>query len=95
MPRNTTVAVPARTWTQLTNADVSAIRVQNLNGYPIKIMGTVGAVAPTTDAGALVLAAGQAIAADLTLAQLFPGVSGANRVYAFSDAPALVSVSHV
>ena len=94
MPQNTTVAVPARTWTQLTNADVSAIRVQNLNGYPIKIMGTVGAVAPTSDAGALVLAAGQAIAADLTLAQLFPGVSGANRVYAFSDAPALVSVSH-
>ena len=95
MPQNATVAVPARTWTQLTNADVSALRVQNLNGYSIKIMGTVGAVAPTTDAGALVLAAGQAIAADLTLAQLFPGVSGANRVYAFSDAPALVSVSHV
>ena len=95
MPQNATVAVSARTWTQLTNSDVSALRVQNLNGYPIEIMGTVGAVAPTSDAGALVLAAGQAIAADLTLAQLFPGVSGANRVYAFSDAPALVSVSHV
>ena len=95
MPQNTNVAIPARTWTQITNADVSALRVQNINGYSIKIMGTVGAVAPTTDAGALVLAAGQAIAADLTLAQLFPGVSGANRVYAFSDAPALVSVSHV
>ena len=95
MPQNATVAVPARTWTQLTNADVSAIRVQNINGYTIEIMGTVGAVAPTSDAGAIVLAAGQAIAADLTLAQLFPGVAGANRVYAFSDAPALVSVSHV
>lgn len=95
MPQNATVSVPAGAWTQLTNADVSAIRAQNLNGYPIKIMGTVGAVAPTTDAGAIVLAAGQAIAADLTLAQLFPGVTGANRVYAFSDAPALVSVSHV
>ena len=94
MPQNATVAVSARTWTQLTNSDVSALRVQNLNGYPIEIMGTVGAVAPTSDAGALVLAAGQAIAADLTLAQLFPGVSGANRVYAFSDIATTVSVSH-
>lgn len=94
MPQNATVAVPAGTWTQLTNADVSALRVQNLNGYAIELKATVGATAPTNDAGAIVLAAWQAIAADLTLAQLFPGVSGANRVYAFSDAPALVSVSH-
>ena len=57
MPQNATVAVSARTWTQLTNADVSALRVQNINGYSITIMGTVGAVAPTTDAGAIVLAA--------------------------------------
>lgn len=94
MPQNTNIALTAGVWGQLTNADVTALRVQNLNGYEIKIKATVGAVAPTSDAGAIVLAAGQAIAADLTLAQLFPGVSGANRVYAFSDAPALVSVSH-
>ena len=94
MPQNATVTVPAGTWTQITNANVTALRVQNLNGFPIKIKATAGAVAPTDAAGAITLLPHAAIAADLTLAQLFPGVSGANRVYAFSDAPALVSVSH-
>ena len=95
MPQNTNIALTAGTWGLLTNSDVTALRVQNLNGYEIKIAATVGAVAPTNAAGAITLLPYAAIAADLTLAQLFPGVSGANRVYAFSDAPALVSVSHV
>lgn len=94
MPQNTNIALTAGVWGQLTNADVTALRVQNLNGYEIKIKATVGAVAPTDATGAITILPYGAIAADLTLAQLFPGVAGANRVYAFADIPAIVSVSH-
>jgi hypothetical protein len=41
-----------------------------------------------------VLAGGAVLAADLTIAQLWPGVTGANRVWAFVIAASVASVSH-
>ena len=94
MPRNTNIQITAATWTQLTDANITSARVQNHGSIPIYVMATVGAVAPTSVNGAIVLHSGDAFAADLTLAQLFPGVSGANRLYAFCDVSVPVSVSH-
>ena len=94
MARNDNVAIPALTWTQLTNANATAIRVQSVSGSEMTLQATNGVTAPTTQVGAIVLAGGGVLAADLTIAQLWPGVTGANRVWAFATAASVASVSH-
>ena len=94
MPQNATVSIPGATWTQITNSDVSALRVQVFGEVAVHLMATAGAAAPASLAGSLRIPGGGIVAADLTLAQLFPGVSGANRVYAWCQTPASLSVSH-
>ncbi len=92
--RNETITLTAATWTQVTLSDVSAIRVSNLGTEAIWLMGTAGAVAPTSTSGALPLLPGQHLTADLLLNQVFPGVSGVTRVYVYSPNASNVSVSH-
>lgn len=92
--RNNDVVLPAGAWTQLTDGDVTALRVQNLGTGVIWIMARVGAGAIASRSGAICLDEFVAISADMTLAELFPGISGANRVYAWSDVGGLASVSH-
>jgi hypothetical protein len=94
MPRNTTINIPVGQWVLVTDADVTAVRIQVHGAYEARFKATVGAVAPTSIDGAILLLPYGAIAADLTLAQLFPGVPGANRVYVYADMPVAVSVSH-
>jgi hypothetical protein len=94
MARNDNVAIPALTWTQLTNANTTAIRVQSVILSEMTLQATNGVTAPTTQVGAIVLAGGAVLAADLTIAQLWPGVTGANRVWAFARTPSVASVSH-
>lgn len=93
---NATTAVPANTWTQLTTSDVTALRLQH-SGARIWIMATVGAVPPAgSPSGMASIAVDplRILATDVTLAMLWPGVTGATRVYAFCDVPNAVSVSH-
>lgn len=92
--RNDNVTLAAGAWTQLTDGDVSAIRVQNVGTGAIWIKARVGAGALTTLGGAICLDALMTIGADMSLSDLFPGVSGANRVYAWSESGGLASVSH-
>lgn len=94
MARNDNVQLTRKVWGQLTNGNTVAIRVDNETPYAIRLMGTVGEVAPTTLSGSISLPAGEILAADITLEQLFPGVAGVNRVYAFSTIDCEVSVSH-
>lgn len=94
MPSNTTITLTASVWTQITAGDVTALRVQNQGGYEVRLKATVGAVPPTDSAGALILQPYAAISADYALSSIWPGVAGANRVYALCDAPVSVSVSH-
>lgn len=96
MPRNAFVAIPARTWTQITAGDVSAIRAQIVRGRAVYLQATVGEVAPTSDDGAIAVQAGAILAANLLLAEIWPGVAGATRVYAYADndGGATISVSH-
>jgi hypothetical protein len=94
MARNDNVTIPALTWTQLTNANATAIRVQSVILSEVTLQATNGVTAPTTQVGVIVLAGGAVLAADLTIAQLWPGVTGANRVWAFARTPSVASVSH-
>lgn len=93
MPQNTTINLPAATWTQLTDANVTAITFQNAGQDVIRIMATVGAVAPSTLAGSLRYAPFMG-ERNTALLDLFPGVTGANRVYAFAQTGGAAVVSH-
>lgn len=93
MAQNTTIAVPAKTWTRLTNAAATAITFQNNGGNPLLIKGTAGAVAPTTTAGALVYQPGEG-ELNSSLADMFPGVASVDNVYAYCQTASVVFVSH-
>jgi len=93
MPQNTNVSI-TNDWTMVTDADVTAITFQNVNGYAIQVTGTNGTTAPTATGG-VVYNPGQGERA-VAMADLFPGVSGANRLWARVPgiAAGLVFVSH-
>ena len=93
MPQNTTITLAAKAWTQLTDANVTTITLQNVGGNFLLIKGTVGATPPTNLDGALRYSPGQG-ECNRPLLDLFPGVSGANRIYAWADGITPVTVSH-
>lgn len=93
MPQNTTINVAKDTWTQLTDANISAITFQNISDGHILVKGTVGAVTPTNATGAIRYNPGQG-ERNVLLSDLFPGLTGVNRVYAFAPNGAAVVVSH-
>ena len=95
MPQNTTIPV-LTAWTLLTNANVTAITFQNTGLGPVLIQGTVGENPPSAEAGGLLYRPNEG-EANKTLSELFPDVSGVNRVYARARATSLateVFVSH-
>lgn len=97
MAQNTTITLPDGVWTLITDSDIASLTAQNqaeVGG--VYLQGTVGAVPPTDGdlTGAQFLAETQTVLNE-TLADLFPGVSGANRVYALPEAGAgRIRVSH-
>lgn len=93
MAQNTTVTVPAKTWTQLTDGNVTAITFQNVGSEPVHIKMTATATAPTDISGSLVYAPRQG-ERNVALADLAPGVASAARVYAWASAAAKVMVSN-
>lgn len=93
MAQNTTKNLAAGTWTQLTDANVSTITFQNISGNFVLVLATVGANAPSNASGALRYNPGQG-ERNASLTDLFPGISGANRVYAWAQDGASVVVSH-
>lgn len=92
MAQNTTVSIPEKTWTQLTDADVTAITFQNKSGYHILVKGTTSASAPTDLDGAIRYNPGQG-ELNTALSDMFPGIS-AVRLYAYAPEGASVMVSH-
>lgn len=93
MAQQITKTLAAATWTQLTDANITSITFQNISGNFVRIKATVGANAPSDLTGSLRYNPGQG-ERNTSLADLFPGVSGANRVYAYSQDGAQVVVSH-
>ena len=99
MARNDTIIVPTRVWTQLTNADVAALSFQVLGDTPVQIAATVGAVVPAAGPGgaesARLFWPGDMLFATAFLADLWPGLPGANRVWAWAEGSGgRVAVSH-
>jgi len=94
MARNETLTLTAGKWNEITNADVNSITFQNVSPYPIFVTATTGAAPSTTEAdGAVRYNPGQG-ERNVNLADLFPGVSAADRVYVTSEGKATVFVSH-
>jgi len=91
MAQNTTIAVPAKTWTLLTDSDVTNLTFQ-VGGH-VAIAATVGAVPPTSLSGAVWYPEGTG-ESNTALAELFAGAVGATRVYAYSFGGSSVAVSH-
>lgn len=81
MPRSTTITADEGAWTELTANNITDITFQVKGGGTVLVQATVGAVAPIVDTDAISYKLGQG-EANRALADLFPGVSGANRVYA-------------
>ncbi|MGR3495143.1 hypothetical protein [Citreimonas sp.] len=89
------ITCPANEWTQLTNDDVTALRVQNTGPNTVLLQATAGATAPADLDGGIKLGGGQILLPDTTLENLFPGVAGAARVWAYPVCfEVILSVSH-
>lgn len=88
MPRNAIVTIPLRSWTELTANDVVAISVQCQSGSPVRLTATTGATpaAPPDDSVAtFVLIPGAHLPASVWLTDLWPGIAGAKRVWAWTE----------
>jgi hypothetical protein len=93
MSQNTTIAIPAATWTQLTDADISSITFQNVGSNHIIVKATTDGTAPTSTDGGFRYNPGQG-ERNIFVAELFPGISGADRLWAYSTDASSVVVSH-
>jgi len=96
MAQQTATRLDRRAWTQLTDADATNITFQVIEG-PVWIMGAVDATAPTTpdpaSIGAIKYTAGQG-ELNVAVADLFPGLSSPDRVFAWAEFGGRVSFGH-
>lgn len=69
------------TWTEITDANVTAITFNNKGGRKIAVAATVGSVAPADNTGSVVYRPHSGEVA-IAIADLAPGLTGANRVFA-------------
>ncbi len=93
MAQNTDIVLNSAGWTELTNADAASIRVENIGSVDVKLQATSGS-APSDALGSIVLPVRQMLVNE-ALADLWPGLSGATRVFAIGAGfNAKVSVSH-
>lgn len=94
MAQNTTITVPPRAWTQLTNADATNVTVQIINSNgAVLLKPAIGAVAPTDELGALRLPKEDFIL-NTALQNIFPGADAVTRLYAYAEDGADVLISH-
>ena len=93
MPQNTTITVPAITWTQLTDADITSITFQNVGGNHVVIKATTDGTAPTNTTGGFRYNPGQG-ERNVALSDLFPGLTGRDRLWCYSVDGSAVVVSH-
>ena len=85
-------------WTQVTTADVSSAALQNKTGYGILVLATAGATKPATTPAVLATAyeylPNAGFDATRTLAEMFPGITGANRLWVYTPMGGRVVCSH-
>lgn len=93
MPQNAPIEIGAE-WELLTDANVSEVTFQNIGSSDVHITATNGTTAPALSAEGFRYAEGQG-EMKRALADLFPGVSGANRLWArATSASTTIFISH-
>ena len=93
MAQHTTISAAIATWTEITNADATAITFQNLAGINMLLKGTTGS-APSDLTGAIVYPpfTGEKL---VTITDLFPNPASVDRLWVYYVAgPGSVMVSH-
>jgi hypothetical protein len=82
--------LPAQGWGQITDSNATWVAVQ-ANAFSMLVMGTIGAVAPVSTAGAFRVLPGEPVRIDLQ--QIWPG---ATRLYGLAESGSgmTVPVSH-
>jgi len=94
MAQNTTFQLAPATWTLLTDSNITALTFQVQQATrDVLFRATVGATPPTVLTDTIRYSNGEG-EINVSLAEMFPGVSGANRVYAYSENSAFIFVSH-
>lgn len=84
---------PVRRWIELTTADTLFVSFQNIGNSTVYLKGTTGATAPINADGALEFPpASQALSYNLT--DMFPGILGVKRLWAYADSETYVTISH-
>lgn len=90
-------AIPKGVWTEVTTADTTAIRIQNMSEAMVFIQATAGA-APTGATFAEQRKGSIRVRPWLgevfTIADMFMGVTGANRIWAYAMIDCEISFSH-
>ena len=95
MPQNASKIVARWTWVQLTDADSTAITFINTGGSTMLVKATTDGTAPTSIDGSIPYGPGQGEKAPVTIAELFPGITGADRLWAWGrDDTTTAMVSH-
>ena len=79
MAQTTTIKLTRNVWTLLTNSNVTSLTFNNEGDSSVLVAGTIGAVVPTSDDGAITYEAGEG-EANRSITELFPGIA-ATRIY--------------
>jgi hypothetical protein len=82
-----------RRWVELTTSDATLVTFQNVGLATVYIKGSVGSVVPSDMDGVLEFPPASQ-AASYLLSDLFPGIAGVNRLWAYSDSVTSVMISH-
>lgn len=92
MARHETVLIKAKEWTEITLNNATSISFQNKSVGTSHVTPTVGSVAPTDKSGSTEVEKG--FGGSGSFADLWPGATGANRVFVWRDTAGLMMVSH-
>ncbi|SOC23592.1 hypothetical protein [Rhodobacter maris] len=96
MSQSATINATPGVWTQLTSKPVTNIRVNNQSGFWVHLKATPDETAPTDMQGSQLLPGFLAIAANISLEDIFPQFPQAVHVWAYNpqDTSVLLSVCH-
>lgn len=94
MPRNAIVDLAPSIWTELTDGDATSVSFQILSGgAPVRLAATSSGTPPTSTDAVFSYPVGSG-ETNQSIADLFLGVSGAVRLWAFAGQFSKVSISH-
>lgn len=93
MARNENLDLSPNSMTQLTNADASKITIQNASDNFVSIYANSSATNPDATDGHIILPP-RGLLVNESISDLFPGISGADRVFAMAAHGARLFVSH-